>query len=90
MIITIYSDNGHAWGKVKKALLDRLGIAKDISPYSFMRDDYAYLEEDSDLPRLCSALREQGKAVSFNERVAKYNQSKIRQYEEYKAWWVTI
>jgi len=85
MIVTIYSDNSNAWGKVKKALLDRLGIAKSISNHSFMRDDYAYLEEDSDLPKLCSALREQGKAVSFNERVAKYNQSKIRQYEEYKA-----
>ncbi len=85
MIITIYSDNSNAWGKVKKALLDRLGIAKSISNHSFMRDDYVYLEEDSDLPILCQALRKQGKAVSFNERVAKYNQSKIRSYEEYKA-----
>lgn len=84
MNITIYSDSGHAWGKCKKALLDRLGIAKDISPYSFMRDDYAYLEEDNDLPILCQALRAQGKPVTFDEREAKYNQSKIRQYEEYR------
>jgi len=85
MQITIYSDSGHAWGKCKKALLERLGIAKDISKYSYQRDVYAYLEEDSDLPLLCQALRKQGKAVSFNERVAEYKQSKIRQYEEYSA-----
>jgi len=83
MIITIYSDSGHAWGKVKKALLDRLGIAKDISMFSYMRDNYAYLEEDCDLPKLCSALRKQGKAVSFNERVAHDRPSRIRSYQTY-------
>ena len=84
MVITIYSDRGHAWGKVSKALLSRLGIEKDISKFSYMNGTYAFLEEDNDLPVLCKALREQGKAVTFNERVAQYNLSRIRGYRHYE------
>lgn len=85
MVVTIYSDAGHAWAKVKKALLDRLGIAKDISQFSYQRDVFAYLEEDNDLAILCSALRKHNRPVTFNERKAEHRPSKIRQYEAYTA-----
>ena len=41
-----YSDSSHGWAKVPKSLLKELGIEKSVSSYSYMRDDYAYLEED--------------------------------------------
>ena len=33
--ITVYSDVGHAWGKVKRDVLVNLGIADKISRYSY-------------------------------------------------------
>ena len=85
MIITIYSDAGHAWAKVKKQFLVKLGIAKDISHYSYQRGDYAYLEEDCDLTTLCKALDANGITYTFNEKVAYERPSKIRSYQLYKA-----
>lgn len=83
MIFTIYSDAGHAWVKVKKQFLSKLGIDKEISHYSYQRGDYAYLEEDSDLGTLFKALDRNGISYSFNEKVAYERPSKIRSYERY-------
>ena len=44
----VYFDTGHGWLKVKKSLLDVLGITDRISQFSYMRNEYAYLEEDYD------------------------------------------
>jgi len=84
MIITIYSDAGHAWGKVKKQYLSKLGIEKQITHYSYQRGDYAYLEEDRDLTTLCKALDANGITYTFNEKVAYERPSKIRSYQSYK------
>jgi len=83
MIITIYSDAGHAWAKVKKQFLSKLGIDKEISHYSYQRGDYAYLEEDSDLTKLCIALEANSIPFAFNEKHAYERPSKIRSYERY-------
>lgn len=84
MIITIYSDAGHAWAKVKKPFLSKLGIDKDISHYSYQRGEYAYLEEDCDLTKLCKALEENGINYEFTEKTARERPSKIRSYQSYK------
>jgi len=81
MQITIYSDAGHAWAKVSRALLVKLGILETISHYSYQKGDNCYLEEDSDLGKLLLALQAAGKTYSFKERVAKIRQSKIRSYQ---------
>ena len=83
MIITIYSDAGHAWAKVKKQFLSKLGVEHEITHYSYQRGDYAYLEEDSDLGTLLKALDRNGISYSFNEKVAYERPSKIRSYERY-------
>ena len=44
----IYTDPGHGWLAVKRSLLERLGIAEKITPYSYQRGKTAYLEEDCD------------------------------------------
>jgi len=84
MIITVYSDAGHAWAKVKKQFLSKLGIDKEISRYSYQRGDYAYLEEDSDLTKLCIALDANGVQYAFDEKHAYERPSKIRSYQSYK------
>jgi hypothetical protein len=83
MKINVYGDPGHAWAKVKKSTLVKLGIADKITTYSYMRGDYAYLEEDCDLSTLVSALRAAGVPFEFKEHVARFKQSKIRGYSHY-------
>ena len=83
MIITIYSDPSHGWGKVNKTLLDKLGIADKISSYSYMREGKAYLEEDVDLSILVNALLDARKPFRFEHRTST-KASKIRGYDQYK------
>jgi hypothetical protein len=81
--ITCYSDPSHSWGKVKKSVLVNLGIANDITAYSYQRGDYAYLEEDCDLTTLCMALNQHNTRIKFVEKRSD-KQSRIRSYERYK------
>lgn len=85
MKITVYSDPGHGWAKVPKALLNKLGISDKITRYSYQRGEHAYLEEDCDLATLITALKERNIGYSFREQVAGHRQSKIRSYEQYRA-----
>jgi hypothetical protein len=84
MIITIYSDAGHAWAKVKKQFLVKLGVKDQITHYSYQRGDYAYLEEDCDLGVLIDALKTNGINYTFAEKTARERPSKIRSYQSYK------
>ena len=77
-----YNDPGHGWYKVKRSLLTKLGIAGQITTYSYQRKDNVYLEEDCDATILFRALGLQGiickvKWIQTNKR------SKIRGYEYY-------
>jgi hypothetical protein len=83
MIFDVYSDPGHAWCKVHRSLIENLGIAHLITPYSYQRGEYVYLEEDCDLTTFATALRATGRAVQFREHHT--NKScKIRSYDRYK------
>jgi len=83
-----YDDPGHGWLKVPKSKLLQLGIADNISSYSYMRGENAYLEEDSDCTKFCDALeKEKGSAINFSEIVISHigdKSSKIRSYACYK------
>lgn len=83
MKLNYYQDPGHGWIKAPKALLQRLGIAGDISHYSYMRGDFAYLEEDCDAARLFKAADSIGLEIKLNEFHTN-KQSKIRSYDQYK------
>lgn len=50
-------DPGHGWLEVPRAELEALGIADDISRYSYQSRDgaTAYLEEDCDMSRFYAA-----------------------------------
>lgn len=80
--ILIYSDPGHAWGKVKRSMLHSLNVAHAISAYSYSRNDYVYLEEDIDLPLFVEALQGTGCRVVFKEKHSDKD-SAIRSYTHY-------
>ena len=82
-----YEDPGHGWLKVSKADLKRLRIADKITPYSYMRDEYAYLEEDLDASTFVEALRKAGDTRKFQEMIVEHSanrMSKIRSYMPYR------
>lgn len=81
--IVVYSDRGHAWGKVKRQVLINLGLANKISRYSYQYKDNVYLEEDCDLFALHQALDMQGVRVKFVEKHTD-RESRIRSYEHFQ------
>lgn len=84
MKLHYYNDPGHGWVKVKRDLLDRLGIAEKVSPYSYEYGDHAYLEEDCDTTLLLNTLDERG--IKW-ELIRHYSnkQSRIRGYNSYNS-----
>lgn len=74
-------DPGHGWIKTPVKLLIELGIASEISSYSYYRDGFAYLEEDCDAARFFNAFNARfGIDPKLRSRVAREKRSKIRSY----------
>jgi hypothetical protein len=83
--IIVYNDPGHAWGKVKRKVLDNLGIAQQVSSYSYQYKDNVYLEEDADLSLVCRhLLLNTDVQIKFVEKHTNRD-SRIRSYERYVA-----
>jgi len=76
----VYSDAGHGWIKVPFSILIELGIYEKISCFSYIRNNYAFLEEDCDASTLIGALTARGITPKFNEHMARERRSKIRNY----------
>jgi hypothetical protein len=85
MKLDIISDPGHAWCKVSVSLLDRLNLIDKITPYSYIRGGFAYLEEDCDLSTLMHAAQLAGIPLVFRERVARERYSRVRNYDQFTA-----
>lgn len=79
------TDPGHGWLKVPRAELVRLGIENDITVYSYVRGEYAYLEEDVDYATFLNAKNARGETFKVRERNADYRGSKVRTYDAYVA-----
>lgn len=84
MKLNYFTDPGHGWVKAPRKLLENLGIADKISPYSYSRGDSVYLEEDCDYGHLARALTERGIQTEIVNRHTN-RQSKIRSYNTYIA-----
>jgi hypothetical protein len=74
-----YTDPGHGWLRVPLKMLAKLSIADKISPFSYVRTVYAYLEEDLDAPLFLETLKNSGKTVKFVTRHTN-RMSRIRNY----------
>jgi len=79
--LNFHTDAGHGWLACKKDLVIALGIAKDITPYSYQRGQTVYLEEDCDMSRFMRACESHGVQVVLNEKYR--DQSPIRNYEQF-------
>jgi hypothetical protein len=77
-----YSDSGHGWLRVPHKMLAKLSISALITPFSYMRTEYAYLEEDVDMTTFMNAIERAGKTVVFVPRNTN-RESRIRKYSSY-------
>lgn len=84
MKIKFYSDPGHGWGAVKRKILDELGIADQITPFSYQKGQTVYLEEDCDLHTLVTKLALNGVTVEYEQRSTE-GRSPIRSYDRFSA-----
>jgi hypothetical protein len=82
--IMYYTDSGHGWAACKIDTLRNLGIANQISTYSYMRGRTAYLEEDCDFSLLIAALQRAGKDYTIVEKHTN-KRHPIRSYATYRA-----
>lgn len=77
-------DAGHGWFKVKIQALEKLGIVALITPFSYARGQWAYLEEDCDATTYFNALAKAGKPMpKIVDKVARERPSKIRSYDQF-------
>lgn len=81
---TFYNDPGHGWLKVPFKTLVALGIENDISGYSYMYGEHAYLEEDCDFSIFRNAMGKAGQNFRIVDKQTN-NDSKIRGYRGYSA-----
>lgn len=84
MKFDVLTDPGHGWIKVPKKLLVELGIADKITPYNYMRGDFAYLEEDADAATFFEAMKAAGKSIEQRVRSAD-KPSRVRNYSSYRS-----
>lgn len=84
MKFDVLTDPGHGWIKVPKKLLAELGIADKITPYSYMRGDFAYLEEDADASTFFEAMKAAGKTIEQRVRSSDKS-SRVRNYCSYRS-----
>lgn len=80
--IPYYTDPGHGWIKVSLKELEKYDLMDKISTYSYIRKDYAYLEEDGDANiyvRKLASVGIEAKLKIFNSNKS----SKIRSYERF-------
>jgi len=82
---TFHADSGHGWLGVKRVDVNALGVAGDVSPFSYQRGDTVYLEEDRDAQLFLRAFEAAvGHAPSIRVG-ASPDRSPIRSYASYVA-----
>lgn len=75
-----YTDPGHGWTPVKIDVAEKYGFLYLISPYSYIKGNTIYLEEDGDLSLYCDAIRKSGDTFIFKNKSTD-KRHPIRSYE---------
>lgn len=81
--VVFLSDPGHGWVKVSREKLAKLGMLTSISPYSYQRGKWVFLEEDCDAALLENTCRERGVALKIKNKKQSNKQSKVRSYQPF-------
>ena len=81
----VYCDPGHAWVKVKRTTARLLMGPSfyEITPWSFQRGDYVFLEEDQDAALFLQCLKTQGIHPVWRQHHAN-RYSRIRNYDTFR------
>ena len=83
-VVTFHEDARHGWLEVPKSWLKKLGIAHEISGFSYEKDGSVYLEEDADLSIFLNAV---DKYITWSPNLLKKSyqtDSRIRTYPHYE------
>ena len=83
--LTAFADAGHGWISVALKDLKTLGIEKDISEFSYMNKNCAFLEEDCDAGKFLRAARNAGWNVSIVASKSDVDYSPIRSLCRYSS-----
>ena len=78
-------DAGHEWLAVKKQELEDLGIANDISSYSYMKGGTAYLEGDCDAARFIDAYKQKHGVEPKTKEGKHWDRQPCRSFAQYEA-----
>lgn len=81
---TYHQDPGHGWIECKLDEIKRLGITDQISRYSYLKGQVAYLEEDCDAGLLINAKKANGERYTIKE-VHSNHDSFIRNLNRFEA-----
>jgi hypothetical protein len=79
-----HSDAGHGWLAVKISLIKQLGLTYEISPYSYVKGQTAYLEEDSDRSKFVIAYRAKYGCEPEIDELPSKDRSPIRSFERFE------
>ena len=78
-------DAGHEWLAVRKSELEDLGIAHQISAYSYQKGSTAYLEGDCDAARFLDAYRAKYGVEAKTKEGKRWDTQPCRSFEQYVA-----
>ena len=84
LTFNFHSDSGHGWLAVKNSLIRELGLASEISPYSYMQGQSSYLEEDCDLSKFLTAFKEKFGFEPKIKHLPQKEYSPIRSFKSFK------
>lgn len=62
---TFHTDPGHGWLAVPVKEINELGIRGQITPYSYIHGELAFLEEDCDAATFMQAKKARGEPVRY-------------------------
>jgi hypothetical protein len=80
-----FSDSQHGWLRVKRCEIDGLGIADQITRYSYQKGDWVYLEEDLDVSTFIKAWESrETKKFSVDRQSYCNGSSQIRNFASYR------
>lgn len=82
-----YEDPGHGWLRAPVKLLEKLQIVDQISHYSYLLGQHAYLEEDCDAGKLIEALKQDCQIYKVVKHYCQ-KESAIRHYYPFTAQWL--
>lgn len=82
--LRFFNDPGHGWLEVAMVHIIELGLADKISDYSYMREDFAYLEEDCDMFMFIKEAENNGILVNCISHYTNTD-SEIRNYARYSS-----